>query len=952
MARGSSPLIKSLVRFLEAQISEHRLQIIVPLESKGALLTDVALERIDGANRPRVCYLRSLEYLPPETLKNEMFGVFDDCAFSGRTLGRALAHMKQLGVPSEHIHLMAFFKFQEVGTSLDELTDVLARTAVPTDSVLLRLSRDEILREVQRLAIANKIPASYDNLEWDVRVSSAEYASLMHDLSRSSSFLYYGGRGSVDASALLLPQAGRRPVSVPPKIRLWYDPSQSLLRLSPLYFSRGERRTKDHSESSLEEILTPPAATQKQRSFAVLQAESLRHQVNLLGFLKPYLRTHGLVAALNKKQLDRYYGSRSDTVSAHIDAAYAEADERELPLDTVGPRRIDFHWIALEIMRRLGLMYWSQRPPRRVSKGMTVAELIDEFKPVASLEAVHAAIDYCADSNLIATFFGWKGNGVFRAFRLTENGEREVGRGDGSRRRSLTFFEKLGALILYKSETKSASWWVLEKVPAILMRRLGYQLPQLEAAVGFFGDVTKLRVGETDGLSLTWPQLRTDMWTVENARVGRSGRRERRFRLNVERFEQVRDEILADPEIVKAIGSVETVLALVSSSKTRGHDIAIMLDILADRCGGATYLAYAAVKAADLIQRRSHLKTRGDREPDTREIADWLSGLQEKTKLLKGSRRQVLLKDAGRVAARLSRQGRGDLAEQLLQSKPFPDGSGIVESFERLCALIKRLDTAAQLAEPATRERLSCDIAEKLNRSEWRREELDDASGVHAASTAIKRWATALSGEAQDQSVYVNARLDVPPGHERRLYVVAYDLIGSSKGLYAGRSGSERDRYVQSIISNWFIAFGGSAQRAEFGGGDLGFGFFDRLETAIHASLWASHHLELLKQTNPTLRQDGPHAGFGIVQDVVRAGFMNQVRSDLLSRFAKAWKREAETIADAAGRDGLPIVAIHADMFSDVQSLPSKWFRRTTQLDGIPVRFVSSDARPAIPWDL
>jgi hypothetical protein len=309
----------------------------------------------------------------------------------------------------------------------------------------------------------------------------------------------------------------------------------------------------------------------------------------------------------------------------------------------------------------------------------------------------------------------------------------------------------------------------------------------------------------------------------------------------------------------------------------------------------------------------------------------------------------VLIRNAERVADRLKRQGRGDLAEQLLRQQPFPDGSGIIESFERLCAFAKRLDVSAQLTDAETCERRCAEIASTLGSPL----EGDDAGpeAVHYASAGIRRWATALSGEVQTPDVYLNARLNVPVGHERRLFIVAYDLIGSSTKRYAGRSGSERDRYIQSIISNWFIAFGGNAQRAEFGGGDLGFGFFDRLDTAIRASLWATHHLSLLKLTNPTLAQEGPHAGFGIVQDVVRAGFTHQVHSEWLSRFAKAWKREAERIADATGRDGSPIVAIHADMFSDAQFLPPEWFGRVTTLDGIPVRFVSPAARSVIPWE-
>jgi hypothetical protein len=215
---------------------------------------------------------------------------------------------------------------------------------------------------------------------------------------------------------------------------------------------------------------------------------------------------------------------------------------------------------------------------------------------------------------------------------------------------------------------------------------------------------------------------------------------------------------------------------------------------------------------------------------------------------------------------------------------------------------------------------------------------------------AIDRWTIALAGEMQDDAVYDEARLKVAEGETCRMYIVAYDLIGSSGPQYAGRAGADRDRRVQSVISNWFIAFGGYAQRAEFGGGDLGFGFFHSPRAATQAALWAGYHLDLLKRTDSLLKQDRPHAGFGIVKDELLSGFMQQIRSGWLSRFAKAWKREAERIADNAGRNGRPIIAIHADLLSGVQEFPASWLGETAELDGIPVQFVKGEAMSVLPW--
>lgn len=267
----------------------------------------------------------------------------------------------------------------------------------------------------------------------------------------------------------------------------------------------------------------------------------------------------------------------------------------------------------------------------------------------------------------------------------------EVGRSDGVYRKRLPFFEKLGALILAKSPKQEAYWWVLEKVPAILMRRLGFRFPQMDVAVGYFGDITKLRPTESAKHFLTWPKYETDMWETRPEPGAKPGSQATVFALAANNYADYRDDILNDPEIMSAIGPTETVLEL-TKSRTMGHHVAILLDISCDGRGGTTYLANSVMQAV------------------------------------------------------------------------------------------------------------------------------------------------------------------------------------------------------------------------------------------------------------------GPHAGFEIVQDELRPGFTEQVRSDLLSRVAKAWKREAERIADNAGRDGWPIVAVHHDMFSGMQELPAPWLGAGTELDGITVRFVKSEAMSRLPW--
>lgn len=927
MKLRSPSILRALAEYIAEQTSARGIDYLIPLEAKGALLLDLALDSPPaGRSRPKILYLRSLEYLDRKTRNSAKFGVLDDFVFSGRTIARAIDQMVKLEIPRCSIHPMAFFKFTRRHSSDLPHADILAATEVPRSQPLLRLSQEQILREVQILAVEKKVPASYDNLHWDQIIPRDKYLELMAALSKTDWFLYYGVHRNVEASAVIVRSEEGGCYSAMPKIRLWFDRTKSVLRVCPISFpvagtSRYSRRCGD-----LRELLTPDYATRPQRTFASYQAQAFAEQVDMLGFLKPYFRAYQLAPKLDDKHLGRYFGPRTARIVEALEVRYGDAPELGIP-DPSKPlgQRIDYYWVAVDIMRLLGRSYWNQKPPRKQPMGLTVAQIIDAFKGRTSIDAIHAAIDYCADMNFIATFFGWEGGVPFRAFRLTENGENEVGCMDGKERPNLAFYEKLGALILSKSKDHEAMWWLLEKVPAILIRRFGFDLPMMEVAVGFYGDTTKLRPSETSEQSLTWRQLDTQLWEMRKVQTARKGSDPILFSLRNESFEAYKNDIFDDPEIVRTIGAVETITEL-TKSKTTGHHVAILMDILSDRAGGATYLANSVGKSLGLIDYRSKVRERRDRTEVDKSINNWLTGLEQKAVLLtRGQKRLVGQMERG--ATRLAKQGRGDLAQKLLWLKPFPPDNRIVPALREIAAVVRRLDSAM------ARRDLNA-ITELERRIVLPREpfhpSVDISEGFKSVSSACRRWASALSAEECDTEYYNRARLSVPKGPPREMYLVAFDLIGSSGARYAGRAGADRDRFVQSVIMNWFIAFGGYAQRSEMGKGDLGYGFFHSPKRAVRASVWAAYHLELLKTTNSEMSQDRPHAGFGIAHDRLNSGFQDQIKSDWLSRFAKAWKGDVERIAETAGRDGKPIVAIHHDMFSGLSDLPGTGWVRVT----------------------
>ncbi len=946
--KNAPSFLPALVKFLTEQIKGRQIEYLVPLESKGALLTDLALSNFPSTEvRPIVLYSRSLEYLPAQILKTARFGVFDDFLFTGRTLKRILDEMQALGIPRENIHAMAFFNLARFGEVEGRLAETVGSTTIPDDGSLMQLSREEILREVQLLAVRHKVPASYDNLDWMVELKESEYAELMHKLAASGDFMHYGSRGQLDASTLVVPVASIASFSSPPKLRFWFERATSLLHVTTISFPGKDWSAFGKRGLGLEKLLIPDKPKARQRAFARFQARALAHQVELLGVLKPLLGEKKHSLRLNKKNVDRYFGPRASLVIRYLEETYRVTPDAELSrTDVRPPALVDFYWVAVEIMRALGKAFWGQPVPRTVSRGFSVTELLERFAPKSSVEAVHAAVDYCADMNLIATFCAWDGPVPYRAFRLTENGEGEVGRDDSIERPPVNFIEKVGALIISKMPNSKAYGWTLEKVPAILERRFGLQFPQFRVSMTYFGDTTLLYPREGSIDPVVWSKLETKMWEAKKSGARTVAGQTKMFVLNSDHYAATRDQIESDPEIAKLMSPLETVVEFLQSRKD-GHAVAVMLDILSDKAGGTTYLANSLAQAVGIIGTRRFLAPMADKKDASERIGRWLKGMDEKCEILV-QRRAELWERIDATKSRLGRQRRGDLANRLTRTMPLAEGNRIIPSIRELGSIVIGLNqatwvgAAGQITKLARRLVCPGTLAMKVPQSPL--EEFD------ATARAVVQWSYALSGKQQSSTAYSGAKLNIPLGEQRHLYIVAYDLLKSSSKLYEGQAGVDRNRRIQSIIANWFIAFGGMTQRDEVSFGDLGYGYFSSLEIAIQASLWAAYHLELLKGTDPLLQQDVPHAGFGIVYDDLNSGYRDQVGSEWLSRISKAWKKEAERIAERTGREGRQIVAVKADLLSGIERLPSGWFGKDDELDKIPVRFVRPEALAALPF--
>ncbi len=943
----SPKAVESLKYFLTEQISQRKIDFLIPLETKGALIVDYVYSTLNTIPEyPIILYLRSLEYLPLEVKLNSKFALFDDFVFSGRTLSNAYKYMRSIQIPPENIHMLAFFKFESHDRGKDVLPEIISKTSVPQNTTYNKLSQEGILNSVQKLALDQKIPASYDNLHWDIKIDNEKYTELMKDLSLSSWYVYYGKRGRFDASVLIVDPSHKNGFDSFSKIRFWYDSITSNLVVSPIAYPSVKKSTVNNEIISFTELLLPENVTTKQYNFCEYQARAIVEQIKLHGYLIPYYTKYSLTAILNKKHINRYYGPRASTLINYIQEKMITVDELKMPKDENGiGERIDFYWITLEIMHILGKVYWLQKSPRKKSKGFSASEILKLFLNLSSKEAIHAAIDYCADMNFIATFYDWKGNYPKRCFRLTENGEAESGRNDGQSKVKLSYFEKLGALIISKTKNKKAYWWMLEKIPALLIKRFKFPLPNIEATKSFFGDTSKLKVEETNKYFLHWPQINTQVWKVQKEPSKKKIPSALIFNLDIKTFEEHKTTIYQDMEIMSIVGAVETLME-VTNSKTHGHHLAIFLDILSDQSSGTTYLAHSLREILSLINVQNLLSDQDEIKKYRMQINNWFNGFNEKTKILV-ERQAKLLTHLNGKEKKLAKQNRETFAMQLTSIKPFPVENKIIPSLRNLSAIVKSYYEASLKNDVSLMKAIYKEIVAQKN---YPSINVDIDYLSHAIQSSIIDWTYALSGEVRTEEEYIQARLNIPKGQSCRMFVVAYDLLGSSGSEYIGRNGADRDRRIQSIISNWFIAFGGYTQRTEFGGGDLGFGFFHTIKSAILASSWASYHLNLLKSTDRSIQQDFPHAGFGIVPDELNSGFMEQIKSDWLSRFAKAWKREAEHIAERTGRKGLPLIAVQADMFSGFSDIQESWLGEESSLDNIQVRFIKEDILLEYPW--
>ena len=182
--------------------------------------------------------------------------------------------------------------------------------------------------------------------------------------------------------------ASSRSFSALPKIRLWYDNFKRLLHVTPISFAKAGESEFAERCARLKDILTPEEPTPNQRTFAEYQAEALSEQIALLGYLKPFFRKYRLSPKLNDRHIKRYFGPRAAEVVHQLEEGYRSAADLPLPAPKVIVEEpLDFYWVAVEIMRSLGRVYWTQPAPRMESLRMSndLSQLADDIRKVSHL---------------------------------------------------------------------------------------------------------------------------------------------------------------------------------------------------------------------------------------------------------------------------------------------------------------------------------------------------------------------------------------------------------------------------------------------------------------------------------------------------------------------------------------------------------------------------------------
>ncbi len=365
-------------------VDEKGIKYLIPLETKGALLVDVACGQNFLPESLTVVYPSALRYIPSTDISSNRILLVDDIFFSGSHLKRVYERIQIYGAVRENIACLALLDFSSGERDRDyegDMHDRISENMPPG----FTLKRSETLLFLQNEMLEKTVPSVYDHLTVEVEgVDNDKYLNLLATLSDKNRLLHYGQRGAYEASSILLDDLFDGEWDVPAKVRLWYNPDKKTLRITPVGFIAYHNANRDAALSKcLYEAIVEPVVCEvpEEREEAEYEAVVLSGRLQQLILLKKTIEDLGLNYGLDNSHLDRYYPNLN--IAKKILNVLKEAEVTDIPVRAEVYEDQNYTRTTSAVLKLIR-QAWETQPADhrkdRIRNGYTASEIFRDFK--------------------------------------------------------------------------------------------------------------------------------------------------------------------------------------------------------------------------------------------------------------------------------------------------------------------------------------------------------------------------------------------------------------------------------------------------------------------------------------------------------------------------------------------------------------------------------------------
>lgn len=813
--------IKLFGEHIKNIVEEKDIRYLIPLETKGALLVDIACGKNALPESLNIIYPRALRYIPSTDIATSRILLVDDIFFSGSHLKRVYKRVQAYGANPDNIHCLALLDFSFGDRDKDYEGDMHDRVC---ENILpgFTLKRSETLLFLQNEILKKTMPSVYDHLTIEAQgVESDNYLNMLAMISDKNRLLHYGQRGAFQASSILLDDLFNGEWDVPAKARLWYNPNKKTLRITPVGFIAGNNVNQNISFSKClcEAIVEPVVSgSANEREEAEYEAAVLSGRLQQLILIKKVLYDLKFKFTLDHDHLNRYYPNLN--VAGKITKILKEGSMMDLPARSEGYEDQGYS-SAITAVLKLNRQAWEAQPVKhrkdRYQNGYTASEIFNILTDYSAV-ALHAALDYCFDFHYLAVFRRRDIAGFSRCYRTTEISGAYLPE------------EIYGAAIIYSIKGPTPDW-LINKVFPILRSITPGRINDGRFVItkAYFGDITRIKQSEDS--SYSWKDVQTELWDIEEFGGGV------RYRKKEDPLiEEKVASILDDPRLS---GFRDTLAAVIFLLENGGRKAGILLDILTPGYGGTDYIVHNIEKILSF----------GLKYPDdnsTKNIQWHSKGADEKLDIIFElfDNEDNLIEKLMRRSTRLQSSYLIQLQAEKAVKKSRPFTSRIL--YDALKTLKSGISGAVIAANKNDLHGFELALESIGIRSVER--SLNLRNLLAKIAQIIYPTLNAIRGHTYYWQYYEQYLIGQRDSFN---YILGYDLTGERRKVVP--DGEELTRYddeLHKFIANWIIAFNGKLSTSGMNAGDLRFGFFQNLDEAINAGCWILHHIEQLNHTN------------------------------------------------------------------------------------------------------